>query len=49
MLLAVLTSMVFDMGLDAATRELQPKLLATACRKQTVHIQTGEPIQKDER
>ena len=40
------TGMVFDMGLDGSTGKLQSELTPTPCRKQSVHIQPRQPIQK---
>ena len=40
------TGMVFDVGLDGSTGKLQSELTLTARRKQPVHIQPRQPIQK---
>ena len=40
------TGMVFDVGLDGSTGKLQSELTLTARRKQSVHIQPRQPIQK---
>ena len=40
------TGMVFDVGLDRSTGKLQSELTLTARRKQPVHIQPRQPIQK---
>ena len=40
------TGMVFDEGLDGSTGKLQSELTLTARRKQPVHIQPRQPIQK---
>ena len=40
------TGMVFDEGLDGSTGKLQSELTLIARRKQPVHIQPRQPIQK---
>ena len=43
------TGMVFDMGVQLTTSELKAELTLAPSREQSIDIQTGQPIQEDQR
>ena len=47
--MVVFTGVVFDVGLNRAPGQLQAKLLAAARCEQSVHVQSGQAIEKDQR
>ena len=49
LLVVAFTGMVFHMRLNLATGELKAELTLAPRREQSIDIETGEPIQKDQR